>query len=114
MGRRAKDRRKLQTAISGILDPREPRHRNSRHAQYLKRWWRIRALSKALGKALEDSRRASSWPGERLPVSFDIAEQVELSTQRLQLEIEAHGRKRQGRRINRSPRDGTVSLTIVC
>ena len=85
MGVTTKDAWKLQGG-SGVLQPRGPRHRSGWSAEYLKRWWRLRALSSALGRALEDSRLASSWRGERLRVSFDIAEKVERATQRLQLE----------------------------
>ncbi|WP_157372084.1 hypothetical protein [Arthrobacter sp. Soil736] len=51
--------------------------------------WKIHALSKALAQALADSREASTWPGQRLAVSFQISEQVELLTQRIQVETEA-------------------------
>jgi hypothetical protein len=51
--------------------------------------WKLHALSKALTAALADSREASTWPGQRLVVSFQISEQVELLTQRIQVETEA-------------------------
>jgi hypothetical protein len=51
--------------------------------------WKLHALSKALTAALADSREASTWPGQRLVVSFQISEQVELLTQRIQVETDA-------------------------
>ncbi|MEN8584344.1 hypothetical protein ABFP37_16740 [Burkholderia sp. RS01] len=51
--------------------------------------WKVHALSKALTAALADSREASAWPGQRLPVSLQISEQVEVLTQRIQAETEA-------------------------
>lgn len=53
---------------------------------------KIDALGKALAKALEDSRHASTWPGDRLPVSQELSEKVEELTRRLQRETEAFAR----------------------
>lgn len=88
--RRIQARRKLLALVSSTCELlRQSPEYKRRALHYLKHSWKIHALSKALAKALADSREASSWPGERLPVSFQISEQVELITQRLQLETEA-------------------------
>lgn len=82
--------RRLPAAASSTRKPGGARKRKSRVLDFMLHVRRVHVLSKALAKALEDSRLASSWPGERLPVSFHIAEQVEQATRRLQLELEAH------------------------
>jgi hypothetical protein len=53
---------------------------------------KVRAAAKALAQALADSREASSWPGDRLPVGEELSAQVEKLTHRLKLETEAHNR----------------------
>lgn len=55
-------------------------------------WRKVRALSKTLAHVLADSRDATSWPGDRLPVSLEFSEQIEHLTRRLQLETQAYGR----------------------
>ncbi|MFF1251875.1 hypothetical protein ACFVYC_05200 [Pseudarthrobacter sp. NPDC058329] len=53
---------------------------------------KVRAAADALAQALADSREASSWPGDRLPVGEEMSAQVEKLTHRLKLETEAHHR----------------------
>jgi hypothetical protein len=53
---------------------------------------KVRAAANALAQALSESREASSWPGDRLPVGEEMSVQVEKLTHRLKLEIEAHYR----------------------
>jgi hypothetical protein len=53
---------------------------------------KVRAAAKALAQALAESRAASSWPGDRLPVGEEMSVQVEKLTHRLNLETEAHCR----------------------
>ena len=53
---------------------------------------KVRAAANALAQALADSREASSWPGDRLPVGEEMSVQVEKLTHRLKLETEAHYR----------------------
>ncbi len=53
---------------------------------------KVRAAANALAKALAESREASSWPGDRLPVGEEMSVQVEKLTHRLNLETEAHYR----------------------
>ena len=53
---------------------------------------KVRGAAKALAAALAESREASSWPGDRLPVGAAMSEQVEKLTRRLTLELEAHNR----------------------
>jgi hypothetical protein len=55
-------------------------------------WRKVRALSKTLANVLADSRDATSWPGDRLPVSLEFSEQIEHLTRRLQLETQTYGR----------------------
>lgn len=57
---------------------------------YLRHSWKVYSLSRALAKALEDSREASSWPGDRLQVGTRMSRRVELITQRLQRETDAY------------------------
>jgi hypothetical protein len=49
-------------------------------------------LSRALAKALGDSRVASSWPGDRLAVGVEFSEKVERLTRLVNRENEVHGR----------------------
>ncbi|WP_258061725.1 hypothetical protein [Arthrobacter sp. ZGTC412] len=53
---------------------------------------KVRAAANALAQALAESREASSWPGDRLPVGEEMSVQVEKLTHRLKLETEAHYR----------------------
>ena len=53
---------------------------------------KVRAAANALAQALSESREASSWPGDRLPVGEEMSVQVEKLTHRLKLETEAHYR----------------------
>jgi hypothetical protein len=53
---------------------------------------KVRAAANALAQALAESREASSWPGDRLPVGEEMSAQVEKLTHRLKLETEAHHR----------------------
>ncbi len=53
---------------------------------------KVRATADALAVALAQSREASSWPGDRLPVGEEMSVQVEKLTHRLKLETEAHCR----------------------
>lgn len=53
---------------------------------------KVRAAANALAQALAESREASSWPGDRLPVGAEMSVQVEKLTRRLKLETEAHNR----------------------
>jgi hypothetical protein len=53
---------------------------------------KVRAAANALAQALADSREASSWPGDRLPVGEEMSALVEKLTRRLKLETEAHNR----------------------
>lgn len=53
---------------------------------------KVRAAADALAQALAESREASSWPGDRLPVGAEMSVQVEKLTRRLKLETEAHNR----------------------
>jgi hypothetical protein len=61
-----------------------------RALHYLRHSWKMYYLSRALAKALEDSREASSWPGDRLQVGTRMSRKVELITQRLQHETDAY------------------------
>jgi hypothetical protein len=63
-----------------------------RALQYLKHFWKVYSLSSALAGALEDSREASRWPGDRLQVGTRMSRRVVLITQRLQFETEAWGK----------------------
>lgn len=71
---------------------RNPEYKR-RALQYLKHSWKVYSLSRALARALEDSREASSWPGDRLQVGTRMSRRVELITQRLQFETEAWGKQ---------------------
>lgn len=53
---------------------------------------KVRLAAAALASALAESREASSWPGDRLPVGAEMSAQVERLTRRLKLETEAHSR----------------------
>ncbi|MCU1565712.1 MAG: hypothetical protein JWQ56_649 [Pseudarthrobacter sp.] len=53
---------------------------------------KVRAAANALAQALAESREASSWPGDRLPVGEEMSAQVEKLTRRLKLETEAQNR----------------------
>jgi hypothetical protein len=53
---------------------------------------KVRTAANALAQALADSREASSWPGDRLPVGEEMSAQVEKLTRRLKLETEAQNR----------------------
>jgi hypothetical protein len=53
---------------------------------------KVRAAANALAQALAESREASSWPGDRLPVGEEMSAQVEKLTRRLKLETEALNR----------------------
>jgi hypothetical protein len=64
-----------------------------RALHYLKHFWKVYSLSRALAKALEDSRESSSWPGDRLQVGSYMSRRVELITQRLQRETDAWGKQ---------------------
>lgn len=82
--------RKLRAAVSGSRELlRQSPEFKRRAAHCLTHSWKVRAASKALAEALADSREASTWPGQRLPVSFQVSQQVELLTQRIQVETEA-------------------------
>jgi hypothetical protein len=82
--------RKLRAAVSGGRELlRQSPELKRRAVHCLRHSWKVRSLSKALANALADSREASTWPGQRLPVSFQISQQVELLTQRIQVETEA-------------------------
>ncbi len=70
-----------------IVKPTPQRHRDLQLVEHSRR---IHALAKALAKALDECHRASSWPGDRLPVSHEAAEKVERLTRRIQLETEAY------------------------
>jgi hypothetical protein len=59
----------------------------------LKHSRKIRTLSRALAQALADSREASSWPGDRLPVGLQMSQEVESITQRIQRERQAWGNR---------------------
>jgi hypothetical protein len=85
-------RRKLSVAASVTREwLRQQREHQRRALEHLKHSWKIRALSKDLAQALADSREASSWPGDRLPVGVEMSAEVESITQRLQRETEAWG-----------------------
>ena len=56
---------------------------------HAKHSWTVYTLSRALTKALKESREAFSWPGDRLPVGARLSRHVEVLTQRLQREIDA-------------------------
>ena len=56
--------------------------------QYQKHSWKVNSLSRALAKALEDSRESSPWPGDRLQVGSHMSRRVELIAQRLQCETD--------------------------
>lgn len=53
---------------------------------------KVRLAAAALANALAESREASSWPGDRLPVGAEMSAEVERLTRRLKLETEAHNR----------------------
>ncbi|WP_458112407.1 hypothetical protein M1D88_19635 [Arthrobacter sp. R1-13] len=79
----------VTSAIRELLGQILEHHRRAKgHALHL---WKIRTLSKALAQALAESREVSSWPGDRLPVGFQMSQEVELITQRIQRETEAWG-----------------------
>jgi hypothetical protein len=61
-----------------------------RAVHHLKHVWKVYALSRALAKALEDSREASSWPGDRLQVGTRMSRRVELITRRLKRETDVY------------------------
>jgi hypothetical protein len=61
-----------------------------RAVHHLKHAWKVYALSRALAKALEDSREASSWPGDRLQVGTHMSRRVELITRRLKRETDVY------------------------
>lgn len=85
--------RKLLALVSSTREFfRHPSPRIDRAIHFLNYAWKIRALSKALAKALEESHQASSWPGERLPVSLHFSNQVEQITRRIQIETAAYRR----------------------
>jgi hypothetical protein len=68
---------------------RSPEYKR-RAVQYVKHSWKVYSLSRALARALEDSRESSSWPGDRLQVGTRMSRRVELITQRLQRETDAY------------------------
>jgi hypothetical protein len=59
---------------------------------YLSHFWKLRSLSRSLAQALGESRKASSWPGDRLAVGVELSEKVEQLTRLLIRETELHGR----------------------
>jgi hypothetical protein len=61
-----------------------------RALHYLKHSWKVYSLSRALAKALEDSREASSWPGDRLQVGSYMSERVEKVTRLIQREAKTY------------------------
>jgi hypothetical protein len=75
-----------------VVDTVRKRHYPQRTFHYLKHSWRIRLLSRALAKALGDSREASSWPGDRLAVGVEFSEKVERLTCLVNRENKVHGR----------------------
>jgi hypothetical protein len=78
---------------SGLLElMRQTPEYKRRALLYWKHCWKVRTLSRALAKALDECVQASTWPGERLQVSLHMSEQVELITRRLQLESKAYAR----------------------
>lgn len=81
-------------AVAGAvhLVRRSPGYKR-RALHYLTHSWKVYSLSCALAKALEDSREASSWPGDRLQVGSRMSRRVELMTQRLQRETGAWGKQ---------------------
>ena len=82
--------RKFRGLVSGSRELLKQSPEFKRRAVHcLRHSWKVHALSKALAEALADSREASTWPGQRLPVSFQISQQVEVLTQRIQVETEA-------------------------
>lgn len=85
--------RKLLSLVSRTREfLKDPSLDISRAVHFLNHVWKIRALSKALAKALQESHQASSWPGERLPVSRYFSDQVEQITRRIQIETAAYVR----------------------
>ena len=81
-----KDRKAAAAALTKALDKGRALLRVYFHSR------KVRAAAKALAQALSDSREASSWPGDRLPVGKEMSEQVEKLTRRLNLETEAQTR----------------------
>ena len=61
-----------------------------RAVHYLKHSWKVYSLSRVLAKALEDSREASSWPGDRLQVGTYMSERVEKVTRLIQREAKTY------------------------
>ncbi len=61
-----------------------------RALHYLKHSWKVYSLSRALAKALEDSRESSSWPGDRLQVGSYMSERVEKVTRLIQREAKTY------------------------
>jgi hypothetical protein len=61
-----------------------------RALHHLKHSWKVYSLSRALAKALEDSREASSWPGDRLQVGSYMSERVEKVTRLIQREAKTY------------------------
>ncbi|MDV8148858.1 hypothetical protein [Arthrobacter sp. B10-11] len=57
---------------------------------HLKHSWKVYFLSRALAKALEDSREASGWPGDRLQVGSYMSERVEKVTRLIQREAKTY------------------------
>ena len=81
---------KLRGLVSGTRELlRQSPEFKRRAVHCLRHSWKVHTASKALAEALADSREASTWPGQRLPVSFQVSQQVELLTQRIQVETEA-------------------------
>ena len=78
----------LARAAVGLV--REAPVYKRRAIHYVKHAWKVYYLSRALAKALEDSREASSWPGDRLQVGTLMSRRVELITRRLQRETDAY------------------------
>ena len=85
--------RDLAPVASGLRELMKQTPEYKRRALlYWKHSWKVRTLSRALSKALDECVQASTWPGERLQVSLHMSEQVELITRRLQLETKAYAR----------------------
>lgn len=68
---------------------RNPEYKR-RALQYVKHSWKVYSLSRALARALEDSREASSWPGDRLQVGSYMSERVEKVTRLIQREAKTY------------------------
>ncbi|CAN7553340.1 hypothetical protein JOE31_000751 [Arthrobacter sp. PvP023] len=78
----------LARAAVGLV--REAPGYKRRALHYLKHSWKVYSLSRALAKALEDSREASSWPGDRLQVGSYMSERVEKVTRLIQREAKTY------------------------